>query len=460
MREWCKKTAFLLLTVVLFLTGCTGTSEKETPTDGTGYVYDAITEISKNSRTAFSEKGYYYLVNGILYFCDINSDTGIPVCSKMECSHNSSSCDAYAFDNLDYDPYNLSGVSVTCLGNMIWYHAGNIYMIKREESGDYLMQYDSDFTNEVRLLTLADKGAVLGMPSKNTENTALLYDGYIYYFSVKPVYAGDLVDYTTSVYCNRVKLEKNAAVETLGTFDMAIDYALWGASSCGEICAGNQMVYFVAGGIQRQLSETDPVQYRICSYNCNNNSFSTVLNKNADSPEDVFGENTGRVVNVAGDIVCADDENNLYIAADKRIVRISALGQTETVYSNAAAQKMSSLIWDGAYVYLYEKCIGSGNIVRIDKQGNVKEKYPVTVNAEFCEEHQIRGTLDIELIICGVDSQNVIIRTESNYVKGLECAKQIDFKAQAYVRTYAVGVISKNAFDDPNEQIKRIYTYQ
>lgn len=460
MRIYCKKTVILFLVVFLFLAGCTNTEKDKEKTSNVGYVYDELTKISKNSRTAFSENGYYYLVNGILYFYDVNVSVGLPVCSKMDCRHNSSSCDAYALDKVDYDPYDLSGVSVECLGNMIWYNVGKIYMIKRDESGDYLMQYDSDFTNEVRLLTLADKGTVLGLPSADTENTALLYDGYLYYFSVKPIYAGEIIDYTAPIYCNRIKLEKDARVEVLGTFDMAIDYALWGSGSYGEICAGNKMVYFVAGGTKRQLSETDTVQYRISCYDCNNGSFSTVLNRNADSPADVLGKGTGKVMAVNGDIACADDENNLYIATDdKRIVKMSASGQAEVIYSNAAAKKMSSLIWDGTYVYLYEEYTGSGGVVRIDKQGNLKGRYLVTVNTEFCEEHNISGTLRVDVVICGVDAQNIVISTESNYVKGLECEKMIN-GSDKYMRTYAVGIISKSALDDPNGQIKSIYTYK
>lgn len=462
MRICCKKVGVLFLFLVTFLTACTNTNNENATKEGNnaGYVYDEITEISKNSRTAFSERGCYYLVNSILYFYDVNASVSIPVCSKMDCLHNSSSCDAYALDKADYDPYDLSGVSVECLGNMMWYNSGNIYMIKRDESGDYLMQYDSNFANEVKLLTLADEGAVVGMPSADTENTALLYNGYLYFFSVKPTNASELVDYTATVYCNRIKLKKGASVEILGTFDMAIDYALWGSGSYGEICAGNKMVYFIAGGIERQLSEINTVQYRIGCYDCSDDNFSMVLSKNTDNPEDVLGKGTGKVKAVNGDIACADDEDNLYIATDdKKIVKMSASGQVEVIYNNATARNMSSLIWDGTYVYMYEEYYGSGGVVRIDKQGNLKGRYAITINTEFCEEHKISGTLGVDVIICGVDTQNVVISTKSNYVKGLEC-KNVIAGSNKYICTYAVGIISKNAFDEPHEQIKSIYTYK
>lgn len=457
MRKCCKIITVLSLILPFFLTGCV--VKKDADQHGTseaGYEYDKTTEISKNSRIAFGEKGYYYLVNGILHFYDVNTSASIPVCSKMNCTHDSSECDAYALDKIDYDPYNLSGVSVKCLGNMVWYDSGSIYMIKRDESGDYLMQYDSNFTNEVQLLTLADNGSVVGMPSADAENTALIYNGYFYFFSVKPTKANELVDYTATVYCNRVKLEKGARAELLGEFEMAIDYALWHSSSYGEVCAGNEMVYFVAGGTNRQLSSVDMVQYRIGCYDCSDNKFSIILNNNADSPIDVLGEETGKVKAIQDDITCADDENNLYIATDdNKIVRMSSSGHAEVIYSNAEAKDIHSLIWDGTYVYMYEQHEHSGYIVRIDKQGNTHGKYAITVNMEFCEENNIRGSLNADVIIYGVDKQNVVINTTDEYLKGLEVKPS--GKSDPNIRTLAVGIISKNAFDNPDELVKAIY---
>lgn len=460
MRRLYKKVGTLLIVLsMIFSVGCT---KKQTENDEikpkTEYVYDKdMTQISKDSRAAFSEKGYYHIINGILYFYDISNSVELPVCSKTDCSHNTSSCNAYVYDSMDYDPYDLKGVSVNGLGNMIWYSDGKLYMIRRNESGDYLMQYDSDFTNEVQLCTLAEKGTVLGMPGKNTEDTALMYNGYLYYFSVKPTSAKELDDYMTSIFCNKIKVVKDAKAEVLGSFDMAIDYAVFSSGSNGKVCAGKDCVYFVSGGTNRVLSENDNVQYRICSYDCNNGKFSIVLNKNADDIKDVLGSNTGNVKNVNDDIVCVDDDNNIYIVTDdNKVVKITPSGDAGVIYSSDA-KYITSLVWDGTYIYFSETGSRKGAIIRLDKSGEVKGKYDIVINNEFCEQIGIRGTLLVDVRIYGIDAQNILIRTHDEYIKGLECEAVLDVKKYVIC---SVGIISKKAFDDPSLPIQSIYIYK
>lgn len=66
------------------------------------------------------------------------------------------------------------------------------------------------------------------MPSVNVEGTMAIYDGYLYYFSVKPVNANELADndYHTTVYCKRISIDGKSASETLGSFQFAMDYDL------------------------------------------------------------------------------------------------------------------------------------------------------------------------------------------------------------------------------------------
>lgn len=454
----------LLATTILLsiLVGCTspGDVDMETQAETVEYIYDNnMVQTSTDSRVAFSEKGYYYLVNGFLHFYDINSSVGIPVCSKSDCLHDSTTCGAYALDKADYDPANLSEVSVNCTGNMIWYDNGKLYMVKRDESGDYLMQYDSDFTNEVKLCTLADDGTIMGMPSSDTQDTALMYKGYFYYYTVTPTNAKELVDYTTTISCNRIKVESNAKREVLGSFDMAMDYSMFGSGANGKVCGGKDCVYFVSGGTERFLSDNNPVQYRICSYDCVNDTFSVVLNKNADNAQDILGEKTGEVLEVNKDIVCVDDDNNIYIVTgNNKVVKISASGGAEVVYSNVEAQEISSLIWDGSHVYFYERTQGNGSIVRLNKQGSIDGRYAVTISKKFCDEHKISGDLSLGICIYGVDAQNILVGTTDNYIKGLECETLITNHTKS-VNTYAIGVISKDVFKDSSVAIKKIYEY-
>lgn len=459
MKRLCKKAGALLIALsMLFSVGCTKKQiENDETTPKTEYIYDRdMTQISKTNKVAFSEKGYYHIIGDFLYFYDMINSVELPVCSKTDCSHNTSSCNAYAYDSMDYDPYDLKGVSVNVLGNMIWYNDGKLYVIRRDESGDYLMQYDSDFTNEVQLCTLAENGTVLGMTGSNTANTALMYNGYLYYFSVKPTSAKELEDYMTSIFCNRIKVEKDAKAEVLGSFDLAIDYGAFG-SAPGKVCAGRDCVYFVSGGTNRFFSENNDVQYRICSYDCNSKKFSIVLNKNADAPKDVLGSNTGNVRPVNGGIVCVDDDNNMYIVTDDtKVVKITPSGDAGIIYSSDA-KYITSLIWDGTYIYFSEAASKKGAIVRIDKNGAVKGKYDIVINDEFCEQIGIRGTLLVDVHIGGIDAQNILIYTHNEYIKGLECEAALDVRKFI---TCAVGIISKKAFDDSSMPIQSIYIYK
>ena len=456
--------AWLLAVAILsaFMIGCTSSGDVslETEAESVQYIYDSeMVQTSTDSRAAFSEKGYYYLVNGFLYFYDVNSDVSIPVCSKSDCLHDSVTCSAYALDKVDYDPYDLKGVSVNCLGNSVWYDNGKLYMIKRDEAGDYLMQYDSDYTNEIKVCTLADKGTVIGAPNGSAQDMVLMYKGYLYYYTITPVHASELVDNTATITCNRIKVAANSKREELGTFEMAIDYAVFSTYAVGKVCAGDDCVYFVNGGTTRWLSKNDPVQYRICLYDCNRGSFKTVLNKNADNTLDVLGEGTGEVQTVRDDIVCADDENNLYIVTDEsKIVKITPEGKSEVIYRNGNAQGINSLVWDGTHVYFYEKTSGAGAIVRIDKNGNKMGRYNITINTEFFEEKYISGTKSVDIKIYGVDSQNIVVYTDNDYIKGLECSTLMK-NSCGYVRTYAVGIIRKDALDDSSGEIRKIYEY-
>ena len=71
------KTIAIMLICSLLLTGCTTrNSGQEDDTEvKTSYEFNADkSQVSEKSRSAYSENGYYYLMNGILWFYDINNN--------------------------------------------------------------------------------------------------------------------------------------------------------------------------------------------------------------------------------------------------------------------------------------------------------------------------------------------------------------------------------------------------
>lgn len=235
------KTIAIMLICSLLLTGCTtrNSGQEDDAEVKTSYEFNADkSQVSEKSRSAYSENGYYYLMNGILWFYDINNNIATVVCSNANCEHKDENCNAYLMDEHNYDPLDLAGVTVKGLGNQLWYIDGYIYIIERDESGDYLVQYDQAFFNRKKICKITEDGEVLGMPSVNVEGTMAIYDGYLYYFSVKPVNANELADndYHTTVYCKRISIDGKSASETLGSFQFAMDYDLFGAGSGGKVC--------------------------------------------------------------------------------------------------------------------------------------------------------------------------------------------------------------------------------
>ena len=79
----------LILVILVSLTAC---STHGTVT-GDNQSWKGIWKYS--TRSALSDVGYYYSVNGGIWFADLQSGTNIPLCTKAGCSHSDSSCDVY-----------------------------------------------------------------------------------------------------------------------------------------------------------------------------------------------------------------------------------------------------------------------------------------------------------------------------------------------------------------------------
>ena len=59
------------------------------------YNQELAQQIYGQSKMAIAPNGYYYIIDNILYFYNIDSDINMPLCSKVNCRHNDNTCDAY-----------------------------------------------------------------------------------------------------------------------------------------------------------------------------------------------------------------------------------------------------------------------------------------------------------------------------------------------------------------------------
>lgn len=286
------------------------------------YAYDDGPQYYAASHAAVSEDGYYYISNKILYFYDVAADVASAVCSKAECSHDTSRCDAYVQKELSgwsNEKGELVGTKnfdrekgVNCGGNMIFYHEKHLYMIERKEDGDYLVRYDSRFNNRERLAMLAGDGSIVGCADENDMNgSAFLAGGYLYYMRITPTLDVAQTDYVAPIACCRVKLQPGAEPEKLGEFDLAID--TFGKS--GKIIGIGTRVYYIAGVASRLFIKKNCGQYRVAVYDAAKGSFEMVLRVDSEEANDAMGEGTGRFSNF---YICAiDEKNNLYVSSNQ-----------------------------------------------------------------------------------------------------------------------------------------------
>ncbi len=460
-----------LLICLSFLIACNKNNEKTLSTEGNNvnYIYDEhIKSIAEGNSLVSSENGYYFIANGILYFYDIYNDITLPVCSKVDCSHKGKLCDAYAEDTSTYRINNIhyTDGDTNCLSCKLWYDNGKIYMIKRDAAGAYLIQYDRDYTNEIKLCTLASDGGQIGLASSNISGRIRMYNGYMYYFSFDKFSAPDVAgnDYTIPIRCNRIKIEKDAQPEVLGVFEFPMDYEM-ALPYAGSIIVSNDGVYFMAGGNQRILSKNSKdVRIKIFRYDIEDKSFETIIDKKSDTEVDFLGKDTGSFLHGVNGVSCVDDENNIYIVTNEcDIVKLSSDGTVKKIYEGyktPANVSIEKLIWDGEYLYFVEPQKGKAVLKRMDKSGNITGIYDI--EKVKTEGEEAKSYLSI--ILLAVDKQNIIISPKfSVEVKGLEAPEYAEYvvkNIEENLNRISIGIIPKEAFEDNSIPIKKIYEFK
>lgn len=261
------------------------------------YVYDQERAqiLSYNSQMAISDKGYYYIANNILHFYNVESTINSPMCSRVDCEHKDSKCDAYVYSS------SASGeFSCNCLDGWVHYYEGYLYLIERSaESEFYLCRYNNNFNDReviTKLTSFEDEQAIV-----MNANISVVQNGYLYYYVsiVDKEYAQR--DYIATFLCKRVKLEKDAVPETLGEFEFPGDYAMKVGDSNGlGILVVGDNVYFVAGGTTRYYTTNNHVQYRVTRYNVVSGAFECIWSYEGNETEDILGEDTGTVTSFSG----------------------------------------------------------------------------------------------------------------------------------------------------------------
>ena len=116
--------------------------------------------------------GYYFIGDAaistgserFLYYFDMVNKSVMPLCTKLNCEHNSQDCDAYVPDK-------------SRVTGGLWYYNNRLYMIERTDEKDLLVSYDKTGRDKKTEAVLS----VNGMSVVSSRQRACFSHGKLYY---------------------------------------------------------------------------------------------------------------------------------------------------------------------------------------------------------------------------------------------------------------------------------------
>ena len=465
--------------MMAMLAACTKYQINEEPSDNNNpfpdYVYNQEKEqgVYGQSDMAIAENGYYYIIDNILYFYNINSDVNMPLCSKVNCNHDGETCDAY-----------VSGINTengtfgcNCMDEKVMYYNNHLYCIEVTKDRDYyLCQYDATFGNKERITKLASvKDEQITVTSVQA---SMISDGYFYYYTsfLDADYAKN--GYIAPFYICRIRLESNSSREVLGEFQFPGDYAMKAGQNNGfGVYLSDNNIYFYAGGTARMYFSDNNVQYRVSKYDLSTGQYTELWTYTGDDRVDVFGENTGKVDSMSdGSYVRMDSNGNFYIMTSSTgndndtLIKVNFDKNTSEVIYTTDMEKLYSLQSDGEYLYFFESTQSretKSYFTAIDMNGTLKAQYEMEYDEEFLEKakkYYEQYPEDTSVVadasgICvyGIDERYILMgsNSDSDVYKNL---KSLNSKPYKKVITTGVGVINKMDYlNSGTASIKQIY---
>ncbi len=483
-----KKRIYLIVISIILLTfaGCNSyqvdndniIESESNPFPDYKYNQEAAQSPYGQSSMAISETGYYYIIDDILYFYNINSDINMPLCSKSNCKHKDKECDAYVNSINAY----TADFSCNCMEGKLFYYNNHLYCIEITSDRDYyLYQYNDVFGDKKCMAHLASV--------KNKQNAVtdagacLISNGYLYFYTttMDEQYAqkGCIADYQ----CNRIKLEENAVIEELGEFEFPGDYAMKAGESNGlAIYCSNENIYFYAGGTVRWYSQENRVRYWVAKFDVKSNRFDMIWTYTGDETKDILGKDTGNVnVLSGGEYVQMDAHGNFYIltASEKdvnidvsMIVKVNFENSTSNVIYKTPKEQIYSLRSDGEMLYFFETTSGRDTtswLTAIHMDGTIQSSLELQYDEEYLSymEDYYKHFPDADvvkpgasdLIICGIDERFILLKCPEgcNVFKGLT-SSNIYKISESMDKITGAGVIDKSKYLKNEEtSIKQIY---
>ena len=382
------------------------------------YVYDPESaEYYSGTYAAVREDGYYLLINSILHFYDIQSDTLFPLCTKASCLHKDKTCDAYCYQERDNDSeYYKNGWAANAYNYWIVYYRDHLYTIGYHPGKGYaLFQYSRDFTQQKEMVWLEDFEKAPSV--RYIYHSLFFHDQYFYY--VTYLYQEDKVqeiEYETVFTVWRVDLEGEEEAEELFTFNGA-NSASQGIRTCG---IGDEVYFIIEQESQYFVPEEErktgdsPIQVsggsgKVFRYDEKKNYAELVWSYSGDQMVSLF-EAEGAIprnmysgdyyLNAAGDYLVNEEGDYVYLAGYPEVYEgnltptsISMVnlktGEGKVLYETPY-QRIEQLISDGRYYYFIEIAKGYTYLTAIDRAGNLIRRYEMPLDETFIEGMETR----------------------------------------------------------------------
>lgn len=263
---------------------------------------------------AKAPKGYYYidfLANLLMYFDEETEET-YPVCSKINCNHNTMDCSARLAtkEMAESDKY---------FGFGIYYYDGYIYAIKK--SGE-LMQISSDGAERKTIAKIYDADAANGRIGENL----VFHNGYVYAYNMNMNISKKEEHEETIVRYSLKTGESNTVVSYKTNV---------GSSITNVRCYGNQL-FFTTTGISK--NDDNKVVW----------NFKGIYVYNIETGE------LGKIVDgdVIDYIVNYNEKNIVYFVKDKGYYIYDCnSGESRFVKEATQDNQIVLLSYDGKYIY-------------------------------------------------------------------------------------------------------------
>ncbi len=406
---------FICLLLIIPLASCKSYAEYDGDDNYAYSDYEFNNEESQfymAKNTAAAENGYYYISNSpvnkedydFIYFYDMKNQTSLPLCSKLNCEHDSENCNAYITDD-------------ECAGNCIWYYKERLYMVERTAEKDLLVSYDKNGRDKKTQAELSVGGGTVRKGSKVT-------GGRLYY----SMSDGDKL----SVYS--VSLTEKEAPKQI--MDYGIDYKY----------RVKLDLYATDNGLYIQYMGADYINEWDCIYDYYD--IESVEIKNCYNSKENELDVRGKIETKSGfDNIFYKDNSVYFVSVDGAEFIINRLNfdtkKCEEVYVLDTSEYNESESWvsfkgyDGTYMYIYEQidprykrnhdgAVGDDLHV-VDVNGKLVDKLHFERNEQFVEEKgnftERGSTVRFSTFCCG-DDRYILAVTDMGELKGLELSNK------------------------------------